>query len=48
MGPDDPADSPQTAENAETLLLDGLKTEQLEAVIATAQSLLPASERTNR
>lgn len=43
---DDPADSPQTVESAETLLLDGLKTEQLRAVIATAQSLLPESERT--
>ena len=42
----DSADSPQTAENAETLLLDGLKTEQLLAIIAAAQSLLPASERT--
>ena len=42
---DDPADSPQTVESAETLLLDGLKTEQLRAVIAAAQSLLPADER---
>ena len=42
---DEPADSPQTVESAETLLLDGLKTEQLQAVIALAQSLLPESER---
>ena len=42
---DDPADSPQTVESAETLLLDGLKTEQLKAVIALAQNLLPESER---
>ena len=42
---DDPADSPQTVEKDITLLLDGLKTEQLQAVIALAQNLLPESER---
>ena len=41
----DPADSPQTVEKDITLLLDGLKTEQLQAVIALAQNLLPESER---
>ena len=44
---DDPADSPQTVENDITLLLDGLRTEQLQQVIEQAQSLLPeTSERT--
>lgn len=43
---DDPADSPQTAENAETLLLDGLTDEQLRAIIAAAQTFLAADERT--
>ncbi len=39
----DPADSPQTIEDAQTLLLDGLKPEQIQAVIAAAKSLLTNS-----
>lgn len=45
--PDDASDSPQTVEKDITLLLDGLKPNQLRAIIAQAQRYLPAERNTS-
>jgi pilus assembly protein CpaB len=44
----DAADSPETAETSESMLLDGFKPHQLSSVMDAAERLFPASERNSR